>query len=174
EAVRKGAAKFPEKLAEEKTVAGLRTLQNECDSALEKTAEARRLLQAALSDLAAAPAPRPADPGQAAQRPPQEVLARAAGAIRDELSPAATDRLELFVGQARAVYPEGKTPPAGDRKPEKLLSLAITSWLLGNGSAETDPETAARLWRAREMVLAYLREQDLSERHRMVTGYLAD
>src|SRR5207247_407204 len=65
-------------------------------------------------------------------------------------------------------------PPAPDRKTEKLLSLAITSWLLGSGSAETDPETAVRLWRAREMVLAYLREKDVHERHKVLAGYLGD
>src|SRR5262249_32044088 len=91
EAVQKQAAKFPEKLAEERARAGLRTLRTECDSALEKAAEARRLLRAALQDLTG---------------PRKEPLTRAAEAIRDELSPAATDRLELFVGQARVAYPE--------------------------------------------------------------------
>jgi hypothetical protein len=48
-------------------------------------------------------------------------------------------------------------------RPGELLALAVSGWLLGGASAETRFETPRRLWRAREMILTYLKT-DLAER----------
>ena len=40
--------------------------------------------------------------------------------------------------------------------PAELLSLAVTGWMLGNPSAEAKPETAVRIWRARQFAMKYL------------------
>lgn len=77
-------------------------------------------------------------------------------------------RLEPFLSQAEraeATPAEGK-PSAG---PRELLSLAVSGWLLGAASAETKSETAARLWRGRQAILAYQKAEDLPTRQQLLT-----
>ena len=63
---------------------------------------------------------------------------------------------------------KGRKP---DLKPEELLSLAVTGWLQGSPSAESRPDVAIRLWRARQLVLAYQRTADAGERQRLLKDF---
>ncbi len=58
-------------------------------------------------------------------------------------------RLERFLIQADQSerFAKQKLPHL---QPYELLSLAVTSWVMGSASAETKPEAARRVWRARE------------------------
>jgi pimeloyl-ACP methyl ester carboxylesterase len=69
---------------------------------------------------------------------------------------AGVGRLEVFLSQfeqAERLEKDGK-PHA---KPEELLALAVSSWLLGSGSGEKNLEAAIRAWKARELILDYQR-----------------
>src|SRR5262249_51576324 len=87
--------------------------------------------------------------------PNAEMLCQAAQAIRDDLYVEGLDRLEPFINlaeQAERAQKQGRIPA---QKAEELLSLAVTGWLLGKESAETKPDAARKLWKARNFVLTY-------------------
>jgi hypothetical protein len=160
EAVRRLLADFPEKDAAEEVAAEARELRASVDAAAERLAEARRHLT------------RLAEEVKNVGGPP--ALAMAAWVIAGELHPDRLGRLDAFLGQAQQAERQrqaGRTPEVG---PASLVSLAVTGWLLGNPAAEAKPETAVRLWRARELVLAYLRAATEPERQRLLAAYLRD
>ncbi len=95
-------------------------------------------------------------------------LTEAASLIRADLNFENVARLDAFLGQARQAERFRKKGKKSDTTPEQLLSLAVTGWLLGSASAETSAETAVRLWRGREMILAYLRSDDGGERQQIL------
>ncbi|HLW68512.1 MAG TPA: hypothetical protein VKS79_24550, partial [Gemmataceae bacterium] len=106
--------------------------------------------------------------------PNAEILCEAAEAIRNDLYIEGLDRLEPFINlaeQAAKAQQLGRIPA---QKAEELLSLAVTGWLLGKESAETKPETARKLWKARNFVLTYVRTHNVPARRRMLEAYQKD
>ncbi len=55
-----------------------------------------------------------------------------------------------------------------------LISLAVTGWLLGNPAAETKPETARRLWKARSFLTKYLSTVKAAEQKKLSADYQLD
>jgi pimeloyl-ACP methyl ester carboxylesterase len=147
------------KYASEKMTADLREINSELT-----TTEGRlKLLRRFLKDL-------PKD----VKGPSAKMFAHAAAAISNELHPDNALRLETFLTQARQYArqkDDGKEPI---QKPEKLLSLAVTGWLLGTISSEASADQAQRLWHTRQMLLDYLRTPSVDDRKKMVSEYLND
>jgi pimeloyl-ACP methyl ester carboxylesterase len=156
QAVRAKLAEFPEKHANTQMLATLREIKGEYDAAGEALKQASRYLDEATRDLSG---------------PDAKVLAEAAAAVRAELDGSSVERLDAFLGQARQAERERLKGRKPDLKPEELLSLAVTGWLLGSPSAESRPEVAVRLWKARQMVLAYQRAVDGGERQRVLKEF---
>ncbi len=156
QAVRAKLADFPEKYANTQMLATLREIRAEHDAADEAMKQAGRYLDEATREL---------------NGPDAKLLAEAAAAIRAELDGSSVERLDAFLGQARQGERERQKGRKPDLRPEELVSLAVTGWLQGSPSAETRPEAAVRLWKARQMVLAYQRATDLGERQRLVKEF---
>jgi hypothetical protein len=156
-AARRMVADFPDKGAAEPVLTKARDLQAEIEAKAARLAEARRQLDALGRDLKAAEAP--------------AELRDAAAALAAELHPDRVPALETFLGQAAQAERQrkaGQKPSAG---PEQLAALAVTGWLLGSAAAEPRPQGALRLWRARQLVLAYLRAEDGEERQKLLDDY---
>jgi hypothetical protein len=88
--------------------------------------------------------------------------------ILEELDEDTLGRLETFAGFAQQhakELQEGKKPT---QKTEEVLALAVSGWLQGNSAAEPDPKAAAKLFRARETVLLYLRTDNLVARNQLL------
>ncbi|MFL5339543.1 MAG: hypothetical protein ACJ8F7_05180 [Gemmataceae bacterium] len=103
-----------------------------------------------------------------------EVLCEAAATIRDELYVEGLDRLEPFLTLAEQAERNAKQGREPAQPPEKLLALAVTGWLLGKESADTKPEVARKLWKARSYAQAYVNIGSLSGRNKLTKGYQAD
>src|SRR5207237_314076 len=86
-------------------------------------------------------------------------------------APEVLPRLDAFLGQARQAEQQRKNGRMADVAPADLLSLAVSGWLVGTAAAEAKPATAIRLWRARQMVLAYTRAEGSAERQRLLETY---
>jgi pimeloyl-ACP methyl ester carboxylesterase len=105
---------------------------------------------------------------------PGKMFGEAASTILAELNLDNVHRLETFVSHGRLAErdrQQGRNPLLG---PLELMSLAITGWLQGNNSAETSIEMAHRLWRARLLVLEYLRTVGVEGRQRLLADYQSD
>ena len=155
--VRKALADFNDKAADPQTAAAVAAKRDEYAAGDKAMADASRFLDELPKGLSGGP--RDAE------------LARAAAAIRGELALDNLSRLEAFLGQARQAEREranGRTPSTG---PEKLLSLAVTSWL--GGLADPDPATAVKLWRTRDFVQKYLASAP-AERPALLKDYLSN
>ncbi len=96
---------------------------------------------------------------------------KAIAAIGGELNHDTLSRLETFLSQAqdweRAL--KQKRPPT--QTPEELLAFALSGWLLGDGAAEKNADTARRLWEARQLVLDCQRSDDPVERKQRVDTF---
>jgi predicted esterase len=132
---------------DEKLVARVRTLKTLYEKTDEDLTRARNLLRSSLARL-----PR------TDQRP---WLTEAVAAILWDLHPDTLPRLEAFLRLAQQ--------PA--ERPDHLLALAISGWLLGSGSAEDKVETARRLWQTRQFVLDYQKTRDEVARKGMLYAY---
>lgn len=55
-----------------------------------------------------------------------------------------------------------------DLDPADKIALALTGWLLGNDNAEADPILAVSLWKARDLLRRYLREDDPLQRDNLL------
>jgi pimeloyl-ACP methyl ester carboxylesterase len=99
-------------------------------------------------------------------------LRDAAALIEADLNFENVARLDAFLGQARQAERLRKKGKRSEVRPEQLLSLAVSGWLLGSASAETSMETARRLWDGRDMVLTYLRSDDEDKRRQLLNRYL--
>ena len=155
--VRKALADFNDKAADPQTAAAVAAKRDEFAAGDKAMADASRFLEELPKGLSGGP--RDAD------------LARAAAVIRGELALDNVSRLEAFLGQARQAERERancRTPSTG---PEKLLSLAVSSWL--GGLADPDPATAVKLWRARDFVQKYLASAP-AERQALLKDYLSN
>ncbi len=155
-AVRKRLADFNEKAAGDDTLTGLATMRDEYQATDKALADAARFLD----DLSA----------KLSQNGSDALLVEAAATLRAGLQADDLPRLEAFLGQAEQAERQrkaGKKVPG----PAELLSLAVTGWLLGNPSAEAKPETAVRIWRARQFALKYL-SADEGVRKPLLDAYL--
>lgn len=157
EHVNKVIADFPTKGVPDKTLADVRELKADHDAAREKLAQTRRFL----TEL----------PGQVEEHQ-RSAMRRLASAIRDDLAPDNVGRLESFLGQAAQAERLRKEGQATLSAAE-LLSLAATGWLLGSPSAETKPERALQLWAARDLILAYQKENSATARQKLLADYQA-
>src|SRR5262249_31765891 len=149
-------AAFP-KDGDEQTLAEARALKARYDLAGATLRRAQDLLARLPKELGAGPA--------------QVPLTRAAAAIAAELNldhflkkgDNDEPRLERFLSQAEQAERLAKLNMA-HLSPEELLSLAVTSWLLGGAAAETKPDAALRAERARQFVLDYRKTADQAAR----------
>jgi predicted esterase len=154
--VRKELADFSTKDVPEKMVAEIEELKAEYETTDQLLTEARRLLDEARRQATGADS---------------KLLAEAAAVLRADLNFENVNRLDAFLGQARQAERFQKQRKKSDITPEQLLSLAVSGWLLGSASAETNPETAVRLWRGREMILTYLRSDDSAEHQKLLRAH---
>src|SRR5262249_48582931 len=104
--------------------------------------------------------------------PRSRSLASAVRVIREELHPSTVDRLDAFLGQWREAARQQNRGRAALQTPEKLLSLAVTGWVLGSPSAEAVPEIAINLWKTRQMVIEYLQETNRPARDKILQDYV--
>jgi pimeloyl-ACP methyl ester carboxylesterase len=155
-------ATFPMDKADDQTQTEVRALKNRYDTAGTSLKRARELLAGLAKDVTAA--------GDKA------LFLEAATVISDELNldhffrkaDNEEGRLERFLSQAEQAQRFAKLNQT-HLKPEELLSLAVTGWLLGNASAETKPESARRLWEARRFVRQYQKTTDGAKRATLLT-----
>ncbi len=97
-------------------------------------------------------------------------LIEGAETIARELQLDVVDRLDSFIAlaeQAEAARKANRAP----QKPEELLALAITGWLMGKNSAETSVVVARKYLDARQKSLAYLREENSGKRRDLILTY---
>ncbi|HZY85848.1 MAG TPA: hypothetical protein VFE78_13520, partial [Gemmataceae bacterium] len=156
QAVRAKLAGFPEKDANAQVLSTLREIRAEFDAADEALKQAGRYLDEAARALSG---------------PDAKALGEAAKAVRAELDASSVERLDAFLGQARQAERQRLKGRKTDLKPEELLSLAVTGWLQGSPSAEARPEAAVRLWKARQLVLAYQRTPDSADRRQLLADF---
>jgi pimeloyl-ACP methyl ester carboxylesterase len=155
-AVRAKLAGFPEKFANTQMLSTLHEIRAECDATDAALKQAGSYLDAVARQLSG---------------PDARVLAEAVAAIRAELDGSSVERLDAFLGQARQAERQRQKGHKPDLRPEELLSLAVTGWLQGSPSAEARPDAAVRLWKARQMVLAYQRTPEQADRERLLKDY---
>ena len=148
---------FPAKEADDKVLAQLADLKSECTTFQVKVSQAGRYLDELAQEVGG---------GR------RQAFLDMAAAIKAELSPETLPRLEAFLGQAaqaeRLRKEKQQTASAGE-----LLALAVSGWLLGSPSAETNVDRALRLWAARDLVLAYQREPADAPKGQLAVDYLA-
>jgi predicted esterase len=154
---------------DEKLLTEIRELRLQYETAKTNSELARRYL-----------AELPRDVAQPEQR---SLFMEAAAAIRQELSldeflPPLREsykprigRLDAFLALAKQAEAEQKAERKPQQGPEHLLSLAVSGWLLGNGSAEEKFEAAQRLWQARQFVLTYQKNPSHPGRMKLLEEY---
>jgi dienelactone hydrolase len=160
--VQKRLAKFTEKDAPEDVLASYREIKAEYAGVKERADQ----VKAYLDDLTK----------KIEKIEPK--FAEAAKAILDDLTPETLPRLETFLSQAKQAERQLKAKKKPDLAPTELMSLAVTGWLLGNGAAEATPGVALQLWRTRQMLIDYLRDDSGvnggRERKKMLAAYLSE
>jgi pimeloyl-ACP methyl ester carboxylesterase len=150
-------ASFPQQGMEEKLIARVTALRAAYETWNKNLAVARRFLD----ELSV----RMTDSAQA------KLFKEAAVVIGSELNQDTVNRLEAFTKLAQQAENEQKGNRTPEHSPEQLLALAVSGWLLGNSSAEANTETAVRLWRARQFVLAYQKTHTSGSRQQLLTAY---
>src|SRR5262249_18276507 len=80
-------------------------------------------------------------------------------------------RLDSFLGQARQAERQKAAGKKASKKPDELLALAMTGWLLGSPSAEASPDRAASLWKTRRMMIEYLLNVDADDRKKGLAAW---
>ncbi|MFN4257933.1 MAG: hypothetical protein ACK4RK_01445 [Gemmataceae bacterium] len=148
---------FPRQDADEDMLRKVRSLLTQYDKANEDLAQAQRWLK----ELAA----------QVANAEISKWLEPAVQAILAELNIDNVSRLEAFVVFAKQAAQARERNQAPTQKPEELLALALTGWLMGNTLAETDVEAANRLWRARTFILNYQRAHHPAARQQLLREF---
>jgi pimeloyl-ACP methyl ester carboxylesterase len=144
--------------AEEKLLVQLQDLKNKQQEADDKLKKARHSL---------------AELTQQSTRPRRAFFGEATSAIASELGIDTLGRLELFLRQAPSHQRELKEGRKPTQTTDQLLSLAVSSWVLGEGAAETNEAMAQRLWLTRKFLLEYLKTEDARARKELLTTFLA-
>lgn len=136
----------------------VRALQSTYETARNNIAQAQKLLASLQSQIK-----------DAELRP---FLQEAADLIQRELDPDNVARLEPFLSLAPQFERDREKGKQPTNTPEELISLAITGWLQGGGSAaEAKVETARRLWLARQFLLQYQETHDPAVRQRLASSF---
>ncbi|MBN9120665.1 MAG: hypothetical protein J0I06_16195 [Planctomycetes bacterium] len=175
-------AQFPEKTAGAKEVARVARVTAELKTGQERYDTGRRLLRSIIDEvrgMGTVNARVAACGGLALATwvPPKGAtgqtldLAAAGEQVYAELHQDSAVRIETFVtlaSEAERARAQGRGPT---KKPEELLATAVSGWARGKNGASTDPETAWRLWAAREAVLAYQRAETLNDRTAVLGRY---
>jgi pimeloyl-ACP methyl ester carboxylesterase len=163
EAARKLLAVFPTDDADEQTQTEVRALKARYELAGTTLKRAKELL-----------AKLPGEMTGAADKPQ---FAAAAAAIAAELNldhffkkGDEDGRLDRFMSQAEQAERLAKLKMP-HLSADELLSLAVTSWLMGNAAAETKPPAARRLLRARQFVTDYRKTTDVADRAALLRTY---
>ena len=104
--------------------------------------------------------------------PNTATLLEGAEAVYREMHPDTLNRVERFAVQVKQEDDRAKANKDPSIKPDELLSLAVSGWLMGTNGARQDPVYGAKVWRTRQMIANYLREGSGNERTRLLDGYL--
>jgi pimeloyl-ACP methyl ester carboxylesterase len=161
ERVRKRLAEFPTKDVPERIAVDVREMKERLAGSAALMAEADKALKEC-HDRAM-----DKDTGT----PRSRTLASAVRVIREEMHPSTVGRLDAFLGQVRDSARQQSRGKSSTQTPEKLLSLAITGWVLGSPSAEAVPEVAINLWKTRQLVIEYLQEKGRAQRGKLLADY---
>jgi pimeloyl-ACP methyl ester carboxylesterase len=94
--------------------------------------------------------------------------------ILDELHLDTASRLDLFIALAEQAETAAKENRVPLHKPQELLAAAVTGWLMGNNSTETNLVTAYKRLKARDMALSYLRTDSGIKRREILKDYEQD
>lgn len=143
----------PEKYASEEMLAKMRELKADYEAAEENVKQASKYLKSLQEDIA---------------HPERAIFREAAQEIGGELCIDNVNRLETFLGQAKQYETFKKDGKKSEVGAAELLSLAMSSWLLGSASGDTKPEAALRLWKTRRLILDYEKTDDMNLRQRLV------
>lgn len=101
-----------------------------------------------------------------------QTLIEAGFQVWEELHPDTVSRVELFYNLALQGERQRQTGRGTPTKPTELVALAISGWLKGKNGADPNPEAAARLWQARQMLMTYQQEPLLNNRRLLIKQYL--
>jgi poly(3-hydroxybutyrate) depolymerase len=100
-----------------------------------------------------------------------ETWTAACNAMVDELHTDSVGRLKTFL----EVAPQHAKELAAGKKPtqstDEVLALAVTGWLQGDAGAVTDAKLGLDLFKARQFLLGYLRNESAIERSKMAASY---
>ncbi len=136
----------------------------------------RQYLRTALDDLASLGPPAavggPAGLIAARRQLPERTLRLidSGEQVLDELHPDNAERIDIFRRLADDVARLKKDGKSGGTRPENLLALAISGWVMGPNGAINDVEQALRLWQWRETLLAYQNEPILNNRRALFSA----
>lgn len=108
-------------------------------------------------------------PGLTAGR--QSYLCAAALTISSELHLDTVSRLDTFVTLAEQYDRDLKQGRKPLQTVAQLLAAAVTGWHMGKNSAETDEDSARRVWETRLMVQEYLTTKTAPERYKIYEEY---
>lgn len=176
-------AEFPDKTADPKDVVKAAALRAQQKAAVERTATAKRLLRSLIDRTTGGGDVGPSaavggGPGAAVAylrgpRPGVQValLLAAAEKVYAEIHPDSAARLEDFVQFMEQAERERSQGQELTKTPEKLLAAAVSGWVKGKGGAVEVGTAALRLWAAREVVLEYVRTDDLNTRNQLLRKY---
>jgi hypothetical protein len=98
-------------------------------------------------------------------------LAAAAEQVFAELHPDSANRIDTFVMLARQSEEQRAAGKEQTMTVEKMLATAVSGWAKGKNGATTNPDSAWKLWSARELVLAYQRGETMNERTTVLGRY---
>lgn len=98
-------------------------------------------------------------------------LAAAAEQVYAELHPDSAARIETFVTLALQVERDKAARREPTKKPDELLATAVSGWAKGKNGATPSPDAAMNLWRARELILAYQRAENMNDRTAVLGRY---
>lgn len=174
-------AAFPEKTAGPKEMTPFIELKARLETVRDQYATCRRLLRTILDELTGLAAAQPylaIGGGPVATVFPEKkfstrtsMLVAAAEVVYTEVHPDTISRVEFFISlaaQAEREKSQGKEPT---KTPEELLATVVSGWVKGKNGATPMPDLALRLWRAREVALAYQRAPTRNSRAEVLATY---
>lgn len=174
-------AVFPEKAAEPKEVARAAKVGADLKTGQERYDTARRQLGDLIDTVAGNREVRPliAAGGGAslAARPAPNLTSEARGLIAAadqvfaELHPDSALRIETFVTLAVQAERERTAGREPTKKPTELLATAISGWVTGKNGATPNVDAALKLWAARDLILAYQRNESVAGRRDLLAQF---
>jgi pimeloyl-ACP methyl ester carboxylesterase len=92
-------------------------------------------------------------------------------AVYREVHPDTLGRIERFLVQVKQEEDRAKAGKEPDVTGDRLLALAVTGWLEGKNGAVQKPDRAAKVWRTRQLITAYLRADSGNDRATLYKTY---